>query len=245
MNLATFENTPIPAYYHLQLTMQKEIEQGNWTPGEQIATERQLALEHGLSIGTVKKAITNLVNQGYLYRIQGKGTFVAGTEMRRKHIRYYKMLRNPKDKPANLNIEFLSIKRIPGRLPDSKYLQTPLSQDLFEIRRMFSWQGNPLILTVSMLPATMFPDLDKQDKAFFDHNLLYVALEQSYGMTTVSNQELFSAIAATQELAATLGVMEGKPLLFLEMLSFTYKKKPYEYRKAYCLSDDRKISVDF
>lgn len=237
------EHYPLPAYYHLQMALQNEIEQGSWAPGEQIPTERELARDHNVSIGTVKKAVLNLVHEGYLYRIQGKGTFVAGTEMRRKRTRYYNMLRRPGDKPAPLDIELVSIRRIPGRLPDNRYLKIRINQDLFELYRLFKYDGKPLILTKSMLPAKLFPDLDSQNKEFFELRLLYTALEDSYGVTTVANQELFSAVAADEDLAEIFGIEVGRPMLFMEMLSYTYKEKPYEYRMAYCLSDERKIMV--
>lgn len=237
------EHDPIPAYYHLQMALQDEIERGVWAPEEQIPPERRLALDHGVSVGTVKKAVLNLVHEGYLYRIQGKGTFVAGTEMRRKRIRYYNMLRRLGDKPRSMDIEFISIERTPGRLPENRYLKLHVNQALFKLRRLFRLGEEPMILTESMLPVKMFPGLDRQSRSFFELRLLYTALEDSYGVTTVSNQELFSAVAADSELAGVFGIKEGRPLLFMEMLSYTYREKPYEYRKAYCLSDERKIAI--
>jgi GntR family transcriptional regulator len=225
------------------MALQNEIEQGVWAPGEQIPTERQLVKEHNVSIGTVKKAVMNLVHEGFLYRVQGKGTFVAGTEMRRKRIRYYNMLRRPGDKPASMDIELLSIRRIPGQLPDNRYLKISVNQELFELRRLFRHDGKPLILTESVLPAKMFPGLDSQNKSFFELRLLYTALEDNYGVTTVANQELFSAVAADADTAEIFGIQEGRPMLFMEMLSYTYKEKPYEYRRGFCLSDERKIAV--
>ncbi len=78
------DGLPIPAYYRLQMTILEDIEKGRWRPGECIPAERSLAELHNISIGTVKKALLNLVHEGYLHRIQGKGTFVAGTTLRRE-----------------------------------------------------------------------------------------------------------------------------------------------------------------
>jgi DNA-binding GntR family transcriptional regulator len=69
---------PTPAYFKLQKQLQDEIESGRLAPQERVPPERRLAELHKVSIGTVTKAILNLVNQGYLYRVQGSGTFVAG-----------------------------------------------------------------------------------------------------------------------------------------------------------------------
>ena len=87
-----FNGDPTPVYFQLQKELLKEIENGRWLPGQSIPPERAMAESHQLSVGTVKKAILNLVNEGYLYRIQGKGTFVAGMTLQPESLRYYRFL---------------------------------------------------------------------------------------------------------------------------------------------------------
>ena len=103
---------PTPVYYKLQKILQNEIESGRWSPGEKISPERSLAELHRVSINTVKKAILNLVHEGYLYRIQGKGTFVAGTALRSESLRYYRLLRDFKDDEAHLKVKLLKLRTI-------------------------------------------------------------------------------------------------------------------------------------
>ena len=98
------DGDPTPAYFKLQMMLQEEIENGRWAPGQAIPTERALAEAHQLSVGTVKKAILNLVNEGYLYRIQGKGTFVAGMTLQPESLRYYRFLEDFTDKEVELVI---------------------------------------------------------------------------------------------------------------------------------------------
>jgi GntR family transcriptional regulator len=241
--LAGTWKAPVPAYYHLQLEIRKEIEKGAWKPDSQIPTERELARRYGLSVGTVKKALLNLVGEGYLYRIQGKGTFVAGTDVRRRRIRYYSMLRRLGDSPASMDIELLSVERIPGREQENRRLKLRPEQDLFLLRRLFHLDGDPIILSESYLPERMFPALDEKERSFFEDALLYIALEKDYGVTTVSNQELFGAAAAGKEAAETLSVEPGSPLLTIEMLSYTYKNKPYEYRISWSDTREWRLSV--
>jgi len=57
----------------------------------------------------------------------------------------------------------------------------------------------------------------------------------------MKNRELYSAALADKELAKILNTKKGHPLLCVEMQALTHKEKPYEYRKSYCLTDDRKI----
>ncbi|HBD09410.1 MAG TPA: hypothetical protein DCZ69_14235, partial [Syntrophobacteraceae bacterium] len=81
-----------PMHYRLQQEIRRGIESGQWAPGSVIPPERKMAQEFGVSLGTVRTAILNLVAEGLLYRIQGKGTMVAGSKMIRESIRYYRFV---------------------------------------------------------------------------------------------------------------------------------------------------------
>ena len=72
---------------------------------------------------------------------------------------------------------------------------------------------------------------------------MYKLLEKEYGITTVSNKKLLSTRTVDNETAGLLNIPVEKLLLFIEMISFTYKNKPYECRKSFCLTDEKKLVV--
>ncbi len=232
---------PIPAYYRLQTTILEDIEKGRWKPGEGIPTERSLAELHRVSIGTVKKALLNLVHEGYLYRIQGKGTYVAGTTLRKESLRYYRLLKSFGDNEAELEVKVLNFEIVNGFRPANTFLGITLNQKLYELKRVFSKDGKPVVYNVSYLPIKMFKGLTDLPESLFEKVTLYRVLEKNYGFPTIYNHELFDAVAAEKEVAGVLGIRKGSPVLYMEMLSFTYKDKPYEYRKSYFSCDKRKV----
>lgn len=235
------DHDPTPVYFKLQKDLQQEIENGRWAPGQNIPPERILAETHNVSIGTVKKAILNLVNEGYLYRIQGKGTFVAGMTLQPESLRYYRFFDGFDDEEVELKVKLLDLKRTEGVKSVNHSLKIKSNQDLYEIRRIFLFEKKPVVYSVSYLPYNMFDDLLKFPMQKFEKVPLYIALEESYGLPTIFNRELFSAIEANGMIAKVLEIRKGSPILLIEMLSFTYKQKPYEYRKSYCLTDIRAL----
>ena len=235
------DGDPTPAYFKLQIMLREEIENGHWAPGQVIPPERALAEFHQLSVGTVKKAILNLVNEGYLYRIQGKGTFVAGMTLQPESLRYYRFLEDFSDEEVELQIKLLGLKVTGGIEPVNRYLSLRANQSLFEVTRLFYFEAQPLVYCVSYLPHKMFEDLANLPRQKFENIPLYIALEEIYGLPTISNRELVSAIAADGTTAKKLGIKKDCPVLLIEMLSYTYKQKPYEYRKSYCLTEKRVI----
>jgi GntR family transcriptional regulator len=235
------EGLKIPAYFRLQQQIKEKVESGQWKPGQKIASERVFAEIHQLSPGTVKKAILNLVNQGYLYRKQGLGTFVAGNTLDRRDLRYYHM-KNADNEEARLKIKLLGLKKVTA-LPYSNFLNIGADEDCYEVQRLFLSENIPLIYAVSFLPSKLFHPLETVPKVNFENDPLYCMLEQRFGVVTVRNSEMFGTEKADDIIAKRLETMPGKNLLIIEMRSFTYNNKPYEYRKSYCLTDQYKISV--
>ena len=232
---------PIPAYYRLQQTIQEDIEKGRWKPGDCIPAQRSLAELHNVSIGTVRNALLNLTNAGYLYRIQGKGTFVAGTVISRESLRYYRFLERFGEAEVDLKVRLLK----PIRSGYFKYagqcLGIDADQKLYEIQRLFISEHRPMVYSISYMPADLFKNLDKLPKNIFESVPLYIMLEEQYGLPTIYNHELFDAIEADSKTADLLKIPDGSSVLHIEMLSFTYKNKPYEYREAYCSTKPQKV----
>src|SRR4030042_1740203 len=80
MKSAIEKSSPIPLYKQLKKIIENQIKSGEKKPGEMISSEKEFCGLHGISQITVRKAIFELVNEGILYRIPGKGTFVAHEE---------------------------------------------------------------------------------------------------------------------------------------------------------------------
>ncbi len=236
--------TPVPVYFRLYEALKKKIEEGEWKPGQLIPSERLIAGEYQVSIGTVRKAVLNLVYEGYLYRLQGKGTFVAGTKLRKDSLRYYRMRETLDGGEAELEIRFISLKSVRGFDPAGTLLGHRRDAPLFELRRLFLHDGKPIVYSESYLPKELFRDFDRCPSARFEKSTLYEMVEQTYGLPCIYNQELFGAVAAEGTPAKMLGTDSGSPLLYIEMRSFTYKDRPYEYRRSYCVTGTRRIYAE-
>ena len=77
------KSTPIPLYFQLESMILEEIKSGTYAPGDLIPTEVELSDMFQISRTTVRQAITDLVNNGYVYRVKSKGTFVSPPKIER------------------------------------------------------------------------------------------------------------------------------------------------------------------
>ena len=230
-----------PLYYKVGVDIKDDIESGRWAVGEAIPSARRIAQERNVSLGTVEKAIENLVNAGYLYRVQGKGTFVAGTVISGENLRYYRMRTTFRDRDPQWKIRLVSLEVVPGRPRINRYLKIRPTNQLYRLGRTFILGRKPLVYNVSYLPRKMFKDFEAKVEGRLEKTTLYQLVETHYGLPTIFNQELIDLSVCDQETAAALEVEEGRPVLRVEMLSTTFKDRPYEYRLSYCLPGERRL----
>src|SRR4051794_29657448 len=71
------KNLPVPLYHQLKVALMEAIESGKWEPGHQLPNEGKLPEHFGVSKITVRQALQELAELGYVRREQGRGTFVA------------------------------------------------------------------------------------------------------------------------------------------------------------------------
>jgi GntR family transcriptional regulator len=228
-------------HYQLQQEIRRGIESGQWAPGSVIPPERKLAQEYGVSLGTVRTAILNLVSEGLLYRVQGKGTMVAGSKMIRESIRYYHFVGDFGRKEVIPKLKFLDLTEVDAVAEINRRLKMPPGEKLYRLRRLILLSEKPSVYSCSYLPSGLFPGLDGFPRSRFEKVPLYLALEDHFGLPTLSNSDLISVASADPETAALLSIPENSPILIVEMLAFTYRNRPYEYRISHCLTGDRKL----
>ncbi len=245
MNKGRRVGNPKPAYYQLQSQIQDDIEMGRLVPGERVPPERWLAKVHKVSVGTVTKAIHNLVHDGYLYRVQGSGTFVAGTNLRRESLRYYRYLGDFGDTELDVRVRLLNLTlENPSELTARRLDLSP-GNSVFVLRRLVSSRDEPLVYCISHLPKGIFEGLDGLPSSRLERIPLYMTIEEEYKLPTLLNRELISSVLADSQIASHLSLQEGEPVLSIEMLAFTYKEKPYEYRQSYCSTRFTKILREY
>lgn len=83
------KNVPIPLYYQLRQIILDELNKGNLNSGDTIPTEDELCQRFGISRTTVRQAISMLVNDGFLYRVKSKGTFVSAPKIKTDLVNTY------------------------------------------------------------------------------------------------------------------------------------------------------------
>jgi GntR family transcriptional regulator len=219
-----------PLYQQVYDYLVKQIAAGEWGPGESLPSEQALAGRLNVSQGTVRKALDTLAADSLIDRRQGKGTYVAEHTQERALFRFFRMAR-----PGGVRALPTStgdvLKRRAARAADLARLALKPGAEVYDVTRVRHMDGEPAVLEKIVLPAALFPGLEKHDPL---PNALYALYQREYGVNIVSTEEELRADAARKEDCRRLKLAPGAPLLHIERVAVSLEGTRVEWRTSRC-----------
>ncbi len=220
----------ISLYMQIKDLLAARIGRGDWSPGDINPSEIQLAQELGVSQGTVRKAITELVEKNVLTRKQGRGTFVSTHDQDRALFHFFHISADDGQKVLPQS-SVLRCQRKTASRTEAARLKLDSGTRVIRIERIRRFADQPTILEMIVLPAELFDGLELEREL---PNTLYELYQRQYGITIHSASERLKAASATGREAKLLNVATGAPLLQIERIALTLENTPVELRISRC-----------
>lgn len=224
----------IPLYMQIKALFVANISDGRWSPGDVIPSEIQLAQDLGVSQGTVRKAITELVENNVLTRRQGRGTFVAYHDSERALFHFFHIVDNKGHKVLPESTTLTCRQKRASRVETAKLNLAPGSS-VVSIERIRKFDDQPTMLETITLPSKPFAELGNVGACDLP-NMLYELYEKKFGITIHNAEEQLRAVAASKRDGALLGLEAGAPLLEIERIAKTLDNSPVELRISRCIT---------
>lgn len=212
------ENAPMALYHQLREVVLSKIESNEWPVNSQIPTERELCEAFGVSRITVRKALSELEREGYLYRKQGKGTFVTSPKIEQRLSRFYSFseeIRKMGYVPSSKILDFTVMQADKNIAAN---LQIESGVDVYSLRRIRLANEEPFAIENSFIPCVVCPGLSAEEIAVRG---LYGAMRLNYGLIANQAVETFEAVSITADEALHLTVAENAPGLLLERVTYS------------------------
>ena len=229
--LAAGAVTASPLYKEVKTQLTRGLAAGEWKPGAAIPSESRLAERFNVSIGTIRKAIDELVAERILLRQQGRGTFVATHSEDRTLFYFFHIV--GKDGSRELPVmELLSFRRArPGATEEERLNLSP-GASVFRIQNLLKLSDRPVIFDEITVSAERFPDLD-QDVFGGRDGTIYGLYQARYGITVIRIIETLAAARPSTRAASLLGISTETPALVIRRVAYTYGNQPVEYRVSW------------
>jgi GntR family transcriptional regulator len=226
----------VPRYYEIEQSLRGRV--ARLEPHSPLPSESRLCAEFGVSRMTARAAVQRLVQDGLVYRVPGRGTFVAESRANRT---------------AGHILSFSDEMRRKGRVPTSRLIERRRRratedearrlgvQDVVVLRRVRLADGKPLALERAVFPAERVSEaLD----ANLERGSLFRTLAAA-GLVPTSGSAALAAEAATVEDARLLRVRRGAPLLVERRLIHDQDGHPLEWTESRYVGSRYGIDVDF
>ena len=220
-----------PLYKEVKRRLTDSVGAGEWKPGEAIPAEPRLASRFGVSIGTLRKAIDELVAENVLLRQQGRGTFVASHRGEGMRFLYFSIVgRDGSRHYPEVRLEHFSR----GRADEAQAqeLSIPLRSAVVGFRNSLWIDGVPVGVDDITVPSATFPGLSLA-RLRARGNTIYHLYEHGFGVSVMRIAESLRAVAAPADVAGLLALPAGTPLLQVRRVAFTLDDRPVEYRLSW------------
>jgi GntR family transcriptional regulator len=227
------QNSPVPLHTQFEGLIKEKVQSGQWKPGEQIPSERELMRLAGISRATVRQTLSSLVNQGILQKNQGRGTFVTQTRYEQPLQIVYSFSEQLRSIGVKLKDEVLEqkVQAAPSELAQQLRIKT--DDPVIHLKRLRSIQNTPMMVSIAYIPFALCPDLLHET---FDTSL-YVLLATKYNMPIISATDRLESIACDSNTAQLLGVPRKTPLMYIERIATTTNNVPLHIGYNYIRGD--------
>jgi len=229
------ENEVLPLYYQLTGIIKREIKTGSLKSGDKLPSEKELCEKYKISRTTVRQALLSLVNEGLLYRKQGKGTFVARPKLPRGIVEVYSFSRDMKNLGLTPSSRVLEQKIIPATEDLARNLSLRVREDkVIKLTRVRLANNEPLLIETTYIPYNLAPSLIKED---MEHNSLYSILNEKYQLSFSHAIETYEAISIGKKEAKLLKCKPFSPGFFIERTTYLEDGTPVELTDSIVRAD--------
>ncbi len=236
------KNIPVPLYYQLKKLLIDEITNNRLKLGDSIPTEAEFSEYLGISRPTIRQALSELVSEGYLQRLKGKGTFVSKPKIDERFFQHLQSFNNEmQQKGLNPSTQVLDLKVIKGIAGICEKLNIDVEDELVYLRRVRYADEEPVVYLETYLPYKYCKGIVEED---FVHNSLYSLMEEKYNIKIFKVVRKIEAVNADEQVAKLLHIKKNQALCLVKTTAYTEENIPSEYSIARYRGDRNQFSVE-
>ncbi|MBM7871453.1 GntR family transcriptional regulator [Clostridium pascui] len=233
-----------PKYYVVKKKIIDMINSEEFSDTGMIPSERELMTMFHVSRITARRAVDDLVNEGYLYRIQGKGTFIKSDEGNYDLVSIMSCTEDIVRMGMTPSKKLICSTVMEADKVRAKKLQLINGDKVLMLKRVYYANEEPLNYTTAYLPCKIFPGIENYD---FGKESIYNIVENVYGVKITKAHRTLEAVLVTDEVAECLELNLGDPVILFNAVTMGMvngKEVPIETFKSYYRSDKFKFYIN-
>jgi DNA-binding GntR family transcriptional regulator len=232
---------PVPVYRQIRDWMYGQIASNAWPEHYKLMAETDLATMLGVSRGTVRKAISELIAEGLLVQIHGRGTFVSSHRLEQP---LADRLVTFSEDLIGRNVPFETFVLEQTVVHPSQRIASLLSlgpdAEILYLKRVRVVRGMPLIFLKNHV---VLSHCDRLRSVDFTRVRLLQALEDLCGLQLDWARRTFEAQAATNEVAEMLKIAPCDPVMYMEQVLYLQGGSPIEVSDLWLRGNHFRVSA--
>ncbi|MFJ9127697.1 GntR family transcriptional regulator [Streptomyces sp. NPDC102340] len=230
----------LPLHVRLRELLLDRIRTGEWTPATPLPGEIALADHYGVSKGTLRRVLGELVDQGLLERRRGDGTYVRRARLDQSLHRFFRHGSADDTLPDS---RILQWETGAASAEVAEHLELGADGEVLTLRRLRTRSGSPVLVEDIWLPLPRFTPLIEAGAEALG-SLLYPAYEKLAGQVVGGASEDLTVRPCDQADAALLGCGAGEPVVVVERLARAHDGSPLELRVSRGRADTFRYRIE-
>jgi GntR family transcriptional regulator len=235
-------SSAIPLYHQFKMYIIEMIKNKNFNPGQRIPSETSLCTQFGLSRYPIRQALAELVQEGWLLRLRGKGTFVS-TPRVQLSVTWQLLGFNEDMERKGHKVETRILEnRIDGSRTDvAENLQIQEQTPVVCISRLRLLDGYPYLVDYIYVRSDLCPGLENLD---LNNVSLFGTFRKYYGLTIARAHRTLTIESASASIAKMLLLKNGSPLFKLTDVCYSNTNVPVQFASVLINSERSEFVFD-
>jgi len=236
------KSDPLPLHYQLKQILADIIKNGEWAIGDLFPTDKELMQKYDLSSTTVRRAVSELVRDGWLDRMPGKGTFIkreAVEEPLGRLTGFFEEMSRQGFMPSAQILQVAPVTITAKDLGKHPRLSVFNQSELFLIEKIQKIENMPIVHLLSYWPYEYGKKIAEYD---LSKEGIYQVVDRELKLVLTKAEQTISGGTASKEVAGLLGIKPGFPVLITERITYAVDE-PVEYSYNIYRADQYKFNV--
>ena len=221
-------------YLQVYEAIKNNIDNNIWTAGSQIPTEYELMEEFQVSRDTIRKSLAILLQQGYIYKQAGKGTFVRQNKSDYKLTKLEGFSEQMKSRGLEPSSEILDITCIIPTDYIKKCLELDDNEEVYRIERLRKANLEPMSYEIAYVSKKLCPNIDKK---IDNTTSLYHLYEEEFNFEMDYGDVNLEAEIASKQVSKILNLTFPSAVLKMSCIVYLKNKKPLYFVNAYYIGN--------
>ena len=231
----------VPYYYQIANLLREKIEGREYSPGDRLPGEIELARSFGVSRVPVRHALSLLENEGILSRQRGRGTFVSKKEFAPKAPILSGVIEDYVTTGIQGTLGLLSMERVPAPAKAADFFDIDDGEILMMLRRLRQVDGMPYSYVINFLPVATAAEIPIED---LNKRTMVSILEERMDTPLQIIQQTIEAKSAYSEIAGVLEVDTTSPVMYVETFIRSQADEPIQFSRTFYRGDRYKYMVE-